>query len=123
MPATYEIDVARRLVISTVTGVIQGNDVVRHHKQLRRDPRFDPTFDQLADFTAVTRVDLTNEALRTAAMEAIFSDTSRRAMVAPNKEIYGMVRMYQTYRQLHGGRELIEIFATRDEAMRWLGRQ
>lgn len=122
MPAKYVIDVARRLVISTGTGTVNDEDVLNHHEQLRRDPDFDPTFDQLSDFTAVTKVEITPEAIRVIASQQLFADNARRAIVAPTREIFGLARMFQAYRELSEGKEGIAIFRDREQALRWLDR-
>ncbi len=120
MPATYVIDLARRLVISTGTGTVNDGDFRMHHQQLRHDPDFDPTFDQLTDFTGVTKVDVTTETVRVIASDHIFSERSRRAVVAPTSQVFGLARMFQSYRELSGGKEGIEIFRDREQALRWL---
>ncbi len=120
MPATYVIDVARHLVISTGSGVVNDDDIRNHHAQLRRDPAFDPTFDQLTDFTGVTKVELSSETVRIIASEQIFAEHSRRAVVAPTTQIFGLARMFQAYRELSGGKESVQIFQDREEALLWL---
>ncbi len=121
MPGYYTIDRERRLVISTATGDFTDSDLVGHEKVLRKDTAFDPSFDQLADFTGVTKVEITSAGLKTAAELHIFSAESRRAIVVASNEIFGLARMFQTFRDLSGGRERMEIFRNRDEALRWLG--
>lgn len=58
MPAIYKIDKERRLVLTSASGVFTLADAVSHMERLSKDPDFDPSFSQIADFTQVTRVEL-----------------------------------------------------------------
>ncbi len=54
MPATYEIDKQRRLVITTGSGRITLANALAHQEKLRKDPDFDPRFSQIMDLTRIT---------------------------------------------------------------------
>jgi len=58
MPAFYKIDKERRLVLSSAYGVFSRADSVAHREKLLKDPDFDPSYSQIADFTQVTKFDL-----------------------------------------------------------------
>jgi len=95
-------------------------DIREHQTALTQDAGFDSTFNQLLDFTRVTKVSLGSEEIRTAASRSIFSRGSRRAFVAPTAELFGLSRMFEAYRELEGGEETLQVFKDRGEALRWL---
>ena len=53
MPATYEIDKQRRLVITTCLDKLTLAEGLAHQEKLLNDPDFDHRFSQLMDFTRV----------------------------------------------------------------------
>ncbi len=120
MEKPYFIDRENRLVITTHTGVITEGFFLHHQSALLADPEFDASFNQLVDLTDTTGVELSPEFMRRMAERHVFSPQSRRAVVTPKKEIFGLTRMFQSYRELVGGKEQIQIFEDRDEALRWL---
>ena len=65
MPAKYAIDRERKLIISSAWGTMTDDDVLEHHRSLRTDPDFDPTFRQLIDMSGITedRVAVTTKEL------------------------------------------------------------
>ena len=54
MPATYSIDVERKLVVSVAWGVMTSADVRAHRRALRSDPLFDRNYRELVDMTGIT---------------------------------------------------------------------
>ena len=54
MPVTVTIDADRRLTITTCEGVVMDEEFLRAREQLLADPAFDPAFDRIWDFYAVT---------------------------------------------------------------------
>ena len=119
MPAFYKIDKERRLVLSSASGVFTLADAVSHMDKLSNDPDFDPSFSQIADFTQVTRIELSSNDIRRLAQRGIFSAHSRRAFIAPNETIFGIGRMFEILRGLEGEKG-IRIFRTLEEALDWV---
>ena len=119
MPASYNIDKERRLVISTVSGVVTLADGLAHQRNLRNDPDFDPSFSQLMDFRQVIRVDLSGEDVRKLAQTTIFSPNSRRAMLVSSDLEYGLARMFEILRETMGERG-IRVFRDLNEALDWV---
>ena len=64
MPATYWIDVGRRLVLSRGWGVFTEQDLLGHFTTLGADPNFQSTFSQLADLRRVERAELSKPFIR-----------------------------------------------------------
>jgi hypothetical protein len=54
MPVTVTIDQERRLTTTIGEGVVTDEEFLRAREQLLANPAFDPTFDRIWDFHAVT---------------------------------------------------------------------
>lgn len=121
MPCSYEIDREHRLVRSRGWGVLTGTEIMEHQARLAADESFQQDYFQLADFTAVTRLQLDADIVRQLAARNLFSAKSKRAFIVNTTVAKGLARMFQTYRELAGGQEQIRIFSDRQEALQWLG--
>jgi|KBSMisStandDraft_5_1062788.scaffolds.fasta_scaffold248345_2 hypothetical protein len=119
MPATYEIDVARRLVLSHGWGVFTEQDLLGHYTRLSMDPDFQPTFSQLADLRAVERAELRKEFLRRHALENLFDRYARRAVVVSSAEHYELARIYAEFAQYAPNN--VHVFRDMHDAEEWLG--
>jgi hypothetical protein len=119
MPATYEIDKQRRLVISTGLDKLTLADALAHQAKLLKDPDFDPSFSQLLDLTRVTLSDLESSDIRKIAERNIFSPQSRRAIVVSTNLVYGYGRMFEILRE-SAGEDGIRVFRDLDEAVDWI---
>jgi hypothetical protein len=118
MPASYKIDKARRLVISTASGFLTAADLSSHQRRLLGDSDFDPSCSQIFDCTAVTGIDFNAEDVGALAARTIFSPHSRRAVLVTTDEQYGLFLMFKMIREGHGEYG-IRVFRNREEAMRW----
>lgn len=118
MPASSAIDSHQRLVTTRVTGYATFADIDVEQKRLVGDPEFDPGYDHLFDLSGVADVQLSLDEIRELASVKLFSERSRRAVVAPANLLYGLSRMYQGFRGL--GPESLRVFRTTEEALRWL---
>ena len=119
MPAHYKIDKERRLVMTTVFGVVTLADGLAHQEKLRKDPDFDPSFSQLMDYTHVVRFEITAEDVRTLAQQSIFSPHSRRAMLVSGDLAFGLARMFEVLRESFG-EQGIRVFRNLDDALDWV---
>jgi hypothetical protein len=119
MPATYEIDKERRLVVSTATGPFAMADGLAHQERLRKDPDFDPGFSQLMDLTAVTEYEIGVAEIQVLAQRGLFSSVSRRAIVVQSDLGYGLARMFEMFRE-NAGELGIRVFRDREEALDWV---
>lgn len=119
MPTFYKIDKGRRFVLSSGTGVLNRNEALAHQVRLLSDPDFDPNYSQLADFTQVTKFDLSAEDIRQMAERKVFSPDSRRAILVPNELAYGLGRMFEILREAAGERG-IRVFRNLEEALDWV---
>ena len=122
MPAFYQIDKQRRLVMSTASGVLTRDGVFAPQQQLLSDPDFEPSFSPLADFKHATRIDLSADDVRIFAESTIFSADSRRAFIVGTDFAYGLGRMFEILRESkdeHGIRD----FRSLEEALDFLQRR
>src|SRR5215813_8309999 len=120
MPIDYIIDIPRRLILTTASGEVTAAEIMDHQNRLMRDPSFDPTFYQLADFSSATRVSVSSSDVRLLAIRNFFGPQARRCLVAPKPEIFGLARMFQIFREVNEAPEQIGIFRNREEALLWL---
>jgi hypothetical protein len=118
VPASYQIDKSRRLVISTASGFLTAADILAHQRKLLVDPSFDPDCSQIVDCCAVTGIDLSPDDVRTVTAATIFSAHSRRAIVVATDEQFGFARMFKMMREAQGEHG-IRVFRDRAEALRW----
>jgi len=120
MRARILVDPERRLVFTYATDPLTYNEVMDHRDQLRHHHGFQPDFDQIISFLDVTDVRVSAEEVRQLANEAFFSPASRRALVAPGNEMFGLARMFGTYREL-AGESHIKAFRELPQAASWIG--
>jgi hypothetical protein len=119
MPAYYNIDKERRLVMSTGSGVLTMTDALAHQEDLLKDPDFSPRFSQLMDLTQVTKVEFGTEDLRRLAQRSIFSPDSRRAILVSSDVVFGLSRMFEIFRETLGETG-IRVFRNLDDALEWV---
>jgi hypothetical protein len=120
MPFNSVIDANRHLVVTTATGDLTGDEGLACCLHLREQADFDPAFNQLIDFTQATRFDATSAQLRTIASQPLFSVSSKRAIVATNPTIFGLARMFESFRRVSDLGEHVMVFRDMREALNWL---
>ncbi len=115
----YKMDTGRRVVFTTMTGILSFEQVVSHAVALKGDSKFHPSFSELLDLSGVTQSELTFEELvKLAHTIDPFSPRARRAIVTDNELMYGTSRIYQAMREQESN---IRVFRRIDEAHSWLG--
>ena len=119
MPVFLNIYKERRLVMSTVSGVVTIADALAHRENLRKHPDFEPSFSQLVDLSNVTKIEFSREDVERFAQDTIFSLNSRRAAVATGDVVYGFARMFEMLRESKG-EEGLRVFRHLDEALDWV---
>jgi hypothetical protein len=119
MPVFYHIDKARKLVMTSASGVMSRVDVNDHFQKLQSDPDFRPHFSELGDFTHLTRIDLTAEDIREFARTDIFSSRSRRAVVVGDDSAAVLAEMFALLRQFAGERG-IRVFRKLEDGIAWI---
>lgn len=119
MPAWYKIDRDHRFVMSTGSGTLTKDDMLGHQNRLIQDPEFDPEFNQLLDFTHVSKIEVDECDIRLLARRSVFSPQSRRAVLVIDKRARELVKLFENLRAAVGERN-IRSFQTLDEAIEWL---
>ena len=121
MPVRSVIHKKLRLVVTVEEGRVTFADMRANLDRLLDDPDFDPEFNQLSDATLATDSDLSTDNTRMLFKRKVFSDTARRAVVAPSAFAYGMARMLGTYVELSKNGPIVAVFRDRASALKWLG--
>jgi len=116
----YEIDAARKLVTSRGWGIVTATEVFEHQRALGSDPAFRSDFLQVIDLSAVSEAQMDGHDVRAMAHAPLFSSGAKRAVIAPDPVVFGLSRMFETFRDISGGTEQIRVFKDRNEAMLWL---
>ena len=119
MPAGYQIDKSLGVIFTTGQGVLTGQDILTHRQRLRDDPNFDPSYNQLIDLRDVIEIDISGAEMAGVAGRSIYSERSRRAIVAGKDTNFGAARMYELYGEANPGH--LVVFRDMAEARRWLG--
>ena len=119
MPASYEIDPQRRLVLSRLWGAVTDAEVYDHNRRLRADPSFNPTYLQLTDLTGVTQIGVTTGMINDTSLDQFFEPGTRRAIIACDDGVYGMARMFALRAESVG--QTIQVFRDEQQARDWLG--
>ena len=119
MPATYQIDASRKLVLSKATGILTPAEMIEHQTALRSDPMFQPDYWQLFDFSETTEAQFTGRDIRRLAYDSPFRSGSRRAFVVPRPLLVGLANMFKTLTEDQGAE--LQLFDDLAEASRWLG--
>ena len=119
MPVDSKILPELGVVITTVSGSADFKTIKAHQDSLVVDPLFDPAYHHLFDLTHIGELRITTREIRELAASAIFSPSSRRAVVAPRDAHFGLSRMYEGFSHLP--EEALGVFRSRDDALAWLG--
>jgi hypothetical protein len=93
--------------------------VLEHGERLRADPKFDPTYRQLADMTAVTEVRVGTGTLQDLSRGQLFASGTQRAFIASSDAVFGMLRKYELHADAVG--QTVRVFRDRKSAEDWLG--
>lgn len=120
MPFNSVIDANRHLVVTTGSGILTGEEGLACCVQLKERPDFDPAFNQLLDLSLATQFDATPSELQLIASQPLFSKGSRRAIVAKQPAIFGLARMFESYRSISSVGEQVMVFSERQQALEWL---
>ncbi len=127
MPIQHRIDHERRIVFATGHGEMTDEDLFRYQREVWSDPAL-AGYDEVVDMSDVTSIPVASgrrapELAEFAARMDAPGTSARLAIVAPSDFVYGMARMYATYRGMQsGGTKQVEVFRSMAEAMAWLGR-
>jgi hypothetical protein len=119
MPVSFSIDTQRGVVFSRRWGALSDAELRAHSWALVRDPRFQPTFRQIADLRDVARFDVSVDGIAQVAALNPFASDARRAAVIATDVAFGILRMYQSTATAEP--ENIFISRSLGEALTWIG--
>ena len=109
-----------RLVYTRFSGPTAGAILLGIRIELLQDRAFDPTFDVIVDLRDADLSPLSASDIRAVASRSAFGRLTRRVIVADTQDKFGLARMYQTRRDLAGGREDTHVVTSLAEALEWL---
>ena len=108
MPVAYEIDVARHLVLISVTGTVAVAELLARQEELRIDPAFVPDFASLTVFHPSTPLVATGADIKQLAAMSSFG---------PSDLHFGLVRMLEVFAEERGVE--VRVFRDRAAAFGW----
>ena len=119
MPALVTIDVERKLVITVCSDTVTDEEFVQARKQVLADPTFDPSYDRLWDFSAVTQEQVSDETIAHLVETSPFVGDILRAVVVSMtaKALDRVMEFVSQSRRFNRG---IAAFPTRESAQQWL---
>jgi hypothetical protein len=120
MPFATSFYVDRRLMITRGWGHITLAEVRAYQQELGQRPEFDPTWAHVFDGRDTIQFDLASDEIRQLAETSVLAPCARRAMVATDRAIFGLFRMYGTLFELHVDGSAVGVFTTLDEAIEWV---
>jgi hypothetical protein len=118
VPIEYTIDVEKRLVESTITGEVSVDEALSFWRQLPKDPRYQPDFRSLSDYTRAAPFKATGEDIWRLAEALPIAPGARRAILVASDLHYGFGRIVESVRGAPG--IAIAVFRDRAEAIAWL---
>ena len=118
MGLRYTIDRTRRLVHTRGWGTVSIGDINELMSFIVVDARFDPYFRSLVDFREVTLLAGDSIGFAAAASVQLYVPGTRRALVAGEDHVFGLLRMFATYSERFG--QTVQVFRELNDAERWL---
>ena len=122
MPIEYDIIGDKQLVLAKGSGVVTGNDVIRHLDRLAADNRYTVPMKKLVDYRSIDSINISpEEAEEIAQKKQTLSSTfrgERCAFVSPGDLTYGTSRVHQA---LVDSTEVdTKVFRRIEDAIDWL---
>jgi hypothetical protein len=115
---TYRIDPVRQRVYITLTGRIEGTELLQAQRRMAAEPTFEPVFARLIDLTAVDVFDVSADVMRALAGQSVTAGDTRRAIVVTQTLLLGLGRMFQILNEDKPGE--VGIFGDLEAAEHWL---
>jgi hypothetical protein len=123
MPISYQIDEARRLVLTTASGVLTDDDILQLKARLVEGPRWKPGMKELSDVRSIERLEVSTDGVQQMMLrderDATTLGSYRLAIVVAHQVVYSMARMYQMLTE-HAVPN-VRVFRDMEEAKGWLG--
>ena len=118
MPLDYRIDLSRRLIVTTVKGILSRYELLNHQVRVLRDPEFDPTFSQLHDVRGADLAGVYEDCVEALASRAQPKADTKSAIVVSDVIAKDLARIFAGLREALG--EEIRVFRDLESASSWL---
>jgi hypothetical protein len=124
MPLDVRVDHERRLIFVDGVGAVTDQDLLTYVDEYLSEEEL-RTYDELFDLTDSDLLDLTYQGLASVASAAAATDPdaepTRIAILVSETLGLGLSRMYQSLREVKGGRRQTRVFQDEAECHEWLG--
>jgi hypothetical protein len=120
MPVTVTIDAKRRLTITTCQGVVTDEEFLRAREQLLADPAFDPLFDRIWDFHAVTEARVTEDVIARLVAASPNSEKPICRAVVVSERATPMKPILEFINRTRQANRRIAAFPDLDHAEKWI---
>ncbi len=119
MPVSVNVDVEKKLVLTTCSGSISDEDLLQAREDLMANPHFDPSFDRLWDFSEVTQQQVSDATLKhLVGTSPSTGNISRAVVVSMSKDPLERVLAFIAHsRQLN---RRVAVFPNRESAEQWI---
>lgn len=120
MPVTVTVYPERRLTITTAEGVVTDEEFFRAREQLLANPAFDPAFDRLWDFSAITEAQVSEAVVAELVATSPNSDRPICRAVVVSERATPMKYILNFMNRVRQANRRIAAFPDRDSAEKWI---
>jgi hypothetical protein len=120
MPVTVTIDPERRLTITTGEGVVTDEEFLQAREQLLVNPAFDPAFDRIWDFHAITEAQVSEAVVARLVATSPNSERPICRAVVVSERTTPMKYILDFINRVRRANRRIAAFPDRDRAEEWI---
>ena len=120
MPVTVTIDSERRITITTGEGVVTDEEFLRAREHLLANPAFDPAFDRIWDFSAITEAQVSEAVVAELVATSPNSDRPICRAVVVSERATPMKYILDFMNRVRQANRRIAAFPDRDSAEKWI---
>ncbi len=120
MPVSIIIDPEQRLVVTLGSGIVTDAELLRARQRLLDDPAFDPNYDSIWDFYAITEAQVTKEIVAELVASSPASDKPICRAVVMSKQAGPMKAIMNFLTLTRRASRRIAAFPDRASAERWV---
>lgn len=120
MPVSVAIDPKRRLTVTTGEGVVTDEEFLRAREQLLANPAFDPAFDRIWDFYAITEARVSEVVVARLVSGSPNSEKPICRAVVVSERTTPMKAILDFMNRIRQTNRRIAAFPDRDRAEKWI---
>jgi hypothetical protein len=120
MPVTVTIDPERRLTITTGEGVVTDEEFLRAREDLLANPVFDPAFDRIWDFSAITEAQMSEAIVAQLVATSPNSDRPICRAIVVSERATPMKYILDFMNRVRQANRRISAFPDRSSAEKWI---